>query len=352
MLKAPIPYYGGKSRIADEVWKRFGSVQNSIEPFFGSGAVLLGRPNPSGIETVNDIDGMVSNFWRALQQAPDEVSYHVDWPVNENDLHARHIWLVNHKPSITAQLEGDPDWYDAKAAGWWAWGMSCWIGSGFCSGQGPWQSVDGLMTKVERDTAGVSRQLPHLGTAGKGVNRQLPHLGDAGQGVKRKLPHLGNAGKGVNRKGDLYAYMQALADRMRDVRVCCGDWSRICGLSPTTNLGLTAVFLDPPYSEEAGRDMGLYAHESGTVAHEVRDWAIAHGDDPLMRIALCGYDGEHPMPEGWTEYRWKTQGGYGNQGDVRGRKNAEREVVWFSPHCLKQDQVQAPLWKEEIWHSR
>lgn len=52
-----------------------------------------------------------------------------------------------------------------------------------------------------------------------------------------------------------------------------------------------------------------------------------------MRIALCGYDGEHEMP-GWTAVPWKAQGGYGSQGAGRGRDNAVREVVWFSPGCL------------------
>lgn len=55
------------------------------------------------------------------------------------------------------------------------------------------------------------------------------------------------------------------------------------------------------------------------------------------RIALCGYADEHEseMPETWEWLYWKTGGGYGNQGEERGRENAEREVVWFSPHCLK-----------------
>jgi hypothetical protein len=58
-----------------------------------------------------------------------------DWPVNENDLTARHIWLVNRKDTLQAKLEGDPDYFDAKVAGWWCWGMACWIGGRFCSGE-------------------------------------------------------------------------------------------------------------------------------------------------------------------------------------------------------------------------
>lgn len=70
-LQAAFPWFGGKRRVAAEVWSRFGQVTNYVEPFFGSGAVLLGRPWPfSGTETVNDLDGYVANFWRAISHEP------------------------------------------------------------------------------------------------------------------------------------------------------------------------------------------------------------------------------------------------------------------------------------------
>ena len=74
----------------------------------------------------------------------------------------------------------------------------------------------------------------------------------------------------------------------------------------------------------------------------VRAWALAHGDDPLLRIALCGYQGEHEMPESWTVVRWHAHGGYGNQGQGRGRTNAVRETLWFSPHCLDLPLFESP----------
>ena len=117
---------------------------------------MLNRPSEPGIETVNDLDCMVANFWRALQHDPDAVADAADWPVNEADQHARHLWLVSQE-QFREQMKVDPDFYDAKIAGWWVWGQCIWIGSGWCA-----------------------KQLPHLGDAGKGVNRQLPHLWNAG----------------------------------------------------------------------------------------------------------------------------------------------------------------------------
>lgn len=301
--------------MAHLVWERFGNVPNYVEPFFGSGAVLLSRPHAPGIETVNDRDCYVANFWRALQHDPEEVAFYADSPVNEADQHARHLWLIQQQ-DWAERMKTDPDYYDAKVAGWWVWGQSIWIGGGWCAGLGS-------------SGTGVHRKLPHLGDAGKGVHRKRPHLMGAGTGVHRKLLHLGHAGTGV------LEYMLALAERFRRVRVCCGDWSRVCGPTPTVKQGVTGVFLDPPYSSEAGRDENIYAVEDLDVAHAVRDWALEWGDDPRMRIALCGYEGEHVMPESWECVAWKAHGGYGSQGEGRGRSNAGRERIWFSPHCLR-----------------
>jgi site-specific DNA-adenine methylase len=384
MLKAPFPYAGGKSRIAREVWRRFGDTPNYCEPFFGSGAVLLGRPPFDGnrIETVNDIDAHLSNFWRALQADPDAVAYHANWPVSELDLHARGDWLYYRADARAwvERLRNDPDFYDAKSAGWWVWFASCWIGGlpavpengQYGQGGGP----DGVYARLpplgdggkgvarqvpflggatnttgqgvtSANAGSVTRQRPHLGSGGQGngvhqVSRQLPHVGNAGPGVARQLPAIGDAGRGTARvNGDggprramLTAYLRQLAARLERVRVCCGDWTRVLGPSVTYKHGLSSVFLDPPYSH-AEREKQLYSHDND-VSAVVREWAIANGDNPLLRIALCGYDTEHgdAMPDTWSVYRWKAAGGYGSQGKGRGRTNSGRECVWFSPACI------------------
>ena len=274
--------------------------------------MLLSRPHEPGIETVNDIDSMICNFYRAVKHDPDAVAHHADWPAIENCLHARHLWLLSQKVSLQERLEGDPEYYDAKVAGWWVWGMALWIGGEFCSGKGPWASVNGRMVKTD---------------AGQGVSRRLIHLWHVGRGIAAKEAHL-------------YDWMRRLSERLRRVRVACGDWSRICGPSPTYKNGLTGVFLDPPYGALATRDT-VYTHDSHTVANDVRAWALTHGSNPLMRIALCGYVGEHEalQAHGWTPYYWKANGGYGNQSQGRGRDNAKREAIWFSPHCLSENQM-------------
>ena len=342
-LKAPFPWFGGKSRAARLVWSRFGAVANYVEPFAGSLAVLLGNPAAEPpTETINDIDAYVVNFWRALQTDPDGVAHHADCPVFECDLHARHAWLHRQAERVEA-IKSDPDWYDIRVAGYWAWGLSSWIGDTFCRPK-PQASVPHLGNPGQ----GVNRKLPHLRNAGQGVNRQLPHLGDPGKGVNRKLPNLGNnrgdcgvlrgprTGTCAERRARLVAYFQALADRLRGVRVCCGDWSRVLTPSVTFRHGLTAVFLDPPYEDHGGDDVYGVANSRG-VAPAVRAWALANGGNRDLRIAICGYGAEHACLEaaGWACVAWKANGGYAN---LSGKDNRTRERIWFSPACLEDSQ--------------
>jgi hypothetical protein len=379
VLKAPFPWFGGKSRVASLVWEHFGDVPHYIEPFFGSGAVLLGRPHAPRTETINDLDCYVSNFWRAVRKRPRAVAAYADWPINEADLHARHVWLVEQKANgFRARIQNEPEYFDTKIAGWWVWGLSCWIGSGWCEGgrketrpeinaaKGV-HSVAHEQRPILTRTQGciskcVSEQVPRL-TQTQGVNSKRPILtGWGAKGMQMKLPNVTSghgSGTGVHAKrpkikengggcgvhtangsnAALIDWMLALAARLRRVRVCCGDWSRICTDAVVFNESPTAVFLDPPYLYSVGRDENLYSTDSGNVAHAVRDWCIEHGDDKRLRIALCGYEGEHVMPDSWDYVAWKTSGGYGNQGEGRGKENARRERIWFSPYCLPSRQM-------------
>ena len=330
-LAAPFPYFGGKRRAAPIVWRALGDPSGYVEPFAGSAAVLLARPAFNGrrVETINDADGWLVNTWRAIQLRPSDVASYAAGPVTEIDYHARLAWLQERRTDgLVSWLEGDPEACDAKAAGWWLYVMAAGIGDPF--GPGPWRVVEGRLSK-----------LPHLGNAGQGVNRKLPHLGDAGQGVNRKLPHLGDAGRGVNRKlphlgdagqGDLIDYMSALADRLRRVRITCGDWRRV--LTPSASRagaggdGSRAIFLDPPYATSGD----LYSHGDETVADDVRSWCESAPTD--LRIVLCGYDNEHDGL-GWRRIEGKAGGGAGYS---TRRDNGRRERLWLSPACIDDHQ--------------
>jgi len=385
--KAPFPYFGGKTDAAPFIWDALGDVDHYVEPFCGSLSVLLLRPHPANrtyaSETVNDLDGLLVNMWRAMQFDPDGLAEVVSWPVTEVDLTARHLAIVRWRAERDVErLLADPEWYDVRIAGYWLYGICAWIGSDWCSGKGPWiVGADGRITRRatpptndDRDAGaeepGVMWKRPHLSNNGHGVHR--PQLREPG--VSRRRPHLTDNGNGVHRSqlrepgvmdgaGDwhplvmpkLREWFRFLSARLRHVRITCGDWKRVvtdsaCKTLPVrTDRGVAGVFLDPPYAGSE-RASNLYIRDSGDVSREVREWCLEHGNDPALRIVLAGYAGEgHEILEqhGWQSVAWFKQGllkgGYGKQSEEGHQQHRER--LWLSPHCLRRAQTLS-LWED------
>lgn len=330
-LRAPFPWFGGKTLAAPMIWRAFGNTPNYVEPFFGSGAALFQRPHQPKVETVNDKDGFIANFWRAVKHDPEAVATHVDWPVNEADLHARHRWLVDKGVPLLERLINDPDWFDPKIAGWWCWGACTWIGNGWCHKDERVQKQKrrpGLNNAHGHGVHSLNRCLPKVGTPGHGIH--APTIGmKLGHSKKKPLTHRN---KGVHRdshrEGGVVDVLLALSERLRHVRVCCGDWKRVLGRSTLgidTDHGMTpcGILFDPPYDHEL-RDKRLYREDAAGVSDEVRDWCIENGDNPALRIALCGQDGEHDMPASWSKVAWAS---------TSSALSRSKERIWFSRYC-------------------
>jgi len=197
-MKAPFPWFGGKSTVAEAIWRRLGEPRQYIEPFCGSAAILLAAPSPASLEVIGDANCYVANFWRALKMQPDAVIAAQDYPVSHIDLFARHRWLT--EPTRVATLRDallDPEWSgDAKIAGWWLWGQCCWIGSGWCDpARGP---------RGEGGAGGDDGEDPARGQRGEGGAggdaREDPARGQRGEGSRSDpLPLVdgnGHAGLG------------------------------------------------------------------------------------------------------------------------------------------------------------
>jgi DNA adenine methylase len=273
------PYFGGKRRAAHLVWDALGPVDRYIEPFFGSGAVLLGSPHRPKSELVNDKDHHVANLWRALQSDPDEVWRVASAPCSEVELRARVKWLRG----WVAPDFGDLTACDAFAAGVWLWCASTSIG------------------------------------ARKGMFRDQLHRSDHGHGIKALE----------------FQHWRDVVDRMARVQVLCGDWTRcVTPAALWTAACVTGVFLDPPYGE--GTDVP-YEDRTGDTAAEVWTWAVKAGRNPRLRIVVAGYEDGRELPEGWTAIERAEKGGFSNASGSNA--NRHRERLWLSPHCQRSGQV-------------
>lgn len=72
-MNALLNYPGSKWGMAAQIVSLMPPHRSYLEPFFGSGAVLFNKP-PSAIETVNDIDGDIVNFFTVLREQPEELA--------------------------------------------------------------------------------------------------------------------------------------------------------------------------------------------------------------------------------------------------------------------------------------
>ena len=195
-MKAPFPYFGGKRRIASKVWQALGDVDHYIEPFFGSGAVLFSRVDWQGkTETINDKDAFISNVWRSIKyQQPDKTATYCLYPIHHSELIARKKFIFKNKERLYRNIIANPDFYDARMAGYWIYAASL------------------------------------------SNNNQIPSISNNGKGVFRSE---------VN---DIQLYFNKLSSRLSKVRVCNGDWNQILGGNwQDKSWKSVGIFLDPPY---------------------------------------------------------------------------------------------------------
>lgn len=378
-LKCPFPYHGGKSRVADIVWSKFGQVERYLEPFFGSGAVLLANPQqPYPFEVVCDLSGYICNFWRAVKAEPETVAEWATYPTIHQDLTARQIHIYRWLIEYSKRLSEDAEFYDAKIAGWWVWGSALWIAVGRygnfeyntipvinpCDG-GKEVSMQGRSGKdrphvrTHNGSSGTSMQKefyerrppirPEGG--GKGVSLQtqgadgIPNVRDGGGGKGVSLQIEASSGepdsKLVLHKEFLLDWFKRLQARLAAVTVLNRDWKSCTSPSVMGNTKTrqcdVAIFLDPPYLTSDRGNLYASDHQgtSDQVAVEAYKWAVEHGNK--HKIAYCCHMGDFEVPDGWTSH---VSTFAGIRAEER-RTDDRRDLIMFSPKCVGEKDIWA-----------
>lgn len=224
---------------------------------------------------------------------------------------------MENKEKLVSALIEDPEWYDAKMAGYWIWGVSCWIGSGFISGK-----------KCNKPQIYGPRGVHKLG--------KRPQISSS-MGIHKLGERPDNTDiyeKPYNE--NIYEWFKELSNRLRYVQVVYGDWKKACGDWSDKIESSVGVFLDPPYSEKMGRNT-VYYKDNLTIAYDVRRWCIEKGQKEIYRIVLAGYQDEHKelLDYGWTTYEWTRNIGYSSTSKKAVNKERFQEALFLSPHCLK-----------------
>jgi DNA adenine methylase len=294
MPRQLFPYIGGKYAVAPEINRRFGAIDTRIDAFTGSSSWILASP-PTKYEIVNDLDGYVVNYLRAIKYAPEEVARHLDFPRAELELIAHHHYTRDKLPELVSRLGGDPEYYDPTLAARWAYVMAYKLDPSLAK-PGGWLTRDGLLV-YERGDGRIRGSM----TA---TPRLLARL------VKERR---------------VSEYVAALAERLRGVQVFWNDFEVVVEKARRPELGIVGILLDPPYPRHL-RDFA-YDADGADVWHRAARWAVANGDNPKLRIAVCGYNdagSDALFPPDWARFVWN-RSGIGQYKD--------RECIWFSPHC-------------------
>ncbi|MFJ9037930.1 DNA adenine methylase [Streptomyces sp. NPDC102406] len=71
--RPPVPYFGGKQRLARRIAARLPAHTHYVEPYCGGLSVLLAKA-ASPLETASDLDGQLVTFWRIVRDQPDELA--------------------------------------------------------------------------------------------------------------------------------------------------------------------------------------------------------------------------------------------------------------------------------------
>lgn len=295
-------YFGGKRKAAGEVWRRFGAdIPNYKEVFSGGLSVLLARPildmRKLQIyqEQANDSNLFLINFWRTVQHRKGvrKLIKLMNFPAHEFELLGRREEMVRRALSLRNKLSYATG-HDAILAAYWLYVQRQWIGNG---ADDIWSSPELKMVRARES-----------GTMTGSIEEDL----------------------------------KLLQARTRHVRFFLGDWHRpLLSRTQTINIGITGVFLDPPYVGTSDMYSGRLdvSDPANAVPLAARAWALRFGKFKHFRIAYCGYSHHHddffPRGEnGWIRYPWQRKNGMSKPAEGKER---EVDMIWFSPHCLRFD---------------
>jgi DNA adenine methylase len=97
----PLPYIGGKNRLATKIISMLPEHTTYVEPFAGGAQVLFHKP-PSNVEVLNDLDFDIVNFFRVCQWHYEELIRYLRYGLASRRLHELH---VKTDPSLLTDIQ-------------------------------------------------------------------------------------------------------------------------------------------------------------------------------------------------------------------------------------------------------
>ena len=86
----PLPYIGGKNRLATKIISMLPEHTTYVEAFAGGAQVFFHKP-PSNVEVLNDLDYDIVNFYRVCQWHYEELVRYLRFSLASRKLHELHV---------------------------------------------------------------------------------------------------------------------------------------------------------------------------------------------------------------------------------------------------------------------
>jgi DNA adenine methylase len=265
-------WYGGKFSHLDWLLPLLPPCHHYCEPFSGSGAVLLNR-EPSPVETYNDIDGEVVNFFRTLRDQHDELIRVIGLtPFSREEYHQA---IYGATENITNVERARRFYIKAR------------------------QTRTGLAQTASLGRWANCKDTSRAGMSGV-VSRWLGGV-EALDGIAQRLLRVQIENRPATDVMRLYDSPQTL------------------------------FYCDPPYLHSTRGDAKAYGFEMDETQHQ--EFAEA-ANRCVGMVAVSGYD--HPLMDDWFKPgRWfKT---LGSDKTIHSTKDTRQEVLWtnYDPHSQK-----------------
>jgi DNA adenine methylase len=267
-------WYGGKFSHLDWLLPLLPECHHYCEPFAGSGAILINRP-PSAVETYNDIDGEVVNFFRVLRDKPDMLVRAIGLtPFSREEYHLA--------------IYGDP------------------------SGISDVERARRFYIRARQTRTGLAQ----TASLGRWANcKDTSRAGMSGV-VSRWL-------------GGVDA-LDAIAQRLLRVQIENRPAVDVLRLYDSPQ---TLFYCDPPYLHATRGDAKAYGFEMDEKQHG--EFARA-ANECRGKLAVSGY--EHPlMDELFPKPKWRKT--FGPEKTIHSTKDTRREVLWTNYEPPKQREM-------------
>lgn len=237
-------WYGGKYSHLDWLLPLLPKTKHFCEPFGGSAAVLLNR-EPSEVETYNDIDEEVANFFRVLREKRDELIEAIGLtPFSRKEFEYA---IKNLGNKSISDLERARLFYIRAR-----------------------QVRTGLAQKASIGRWANCTLTSRAGMAGA-VSRWLGSIDD--------LPHI--------------------AGRLLRVQIECAPAAEVIKRYDSSD---TLFYCDPPYPHDSRKDTNAYGYEMSDEAHRELS-NVLH--EAKGRVAVSGYESKlmNELYENWKKIK-------------------------------------------------